>query len=255
MSFRTLPLPKQFATEYDFGFKNLIVSGCSFTYNDSDTDLCSWPYYLRDLGGFRQVFDTSLPGAGNYHISTSLQWELESQDINPTQSLVIVMWSGNDRDDYICPDKNTKHYPVTYRFSSDAVSGITGGIAGQGNALQGLRQLAETKTKQSRAVENFLHVNSLYHYLKAKQFKFVFLNFMNRNSLNHGDFEIDPLLPKLLQKKYRSYMSDTQFLYDWAVKHDFLSGDNYHPTPNGHLVWTRQVLIPMLQSTHEISTD
>ena len=115
MIFKTRPgIKKQFDTVHDFGIKNLIVSGCSFTYNNHETSASTWPYYLKDLGGFDQVLDCSMPGAGNYHIASSLQWAIEMQNPDPTNSLVIVMWSGNDRDDYICPQSIITDYPFKF---------------------------------------------------------------------------------------------------------------------------------------------
>ena len=81
-------VPRTFDVQHNFRRQNLVVSGSSFTYNNSNTDACTWPYYLRDLGGFESVYDTSLPGAGNAHIANSLQWSLESNRIDPKHSLV-----------------------------------------------------------------------------------------------------------------------------------------------------------------------
>ena len=122
-------IQKQFETVFDFNIKNLIVSGCSFTHNNSMSASVTWPYYLRDLGGFENVLDTSLPGAGNYHISNSLIWALESESTDPKQSLVIVMWSGNDRDDWITPVSNINQYPFEFKYSDNVMSAIAGGGA------------------------------------------------------------------------------------------------------------------------------
>ena len=117
-------IKKQFNTVHDFGIKNLIVSGCSFTYNSLDTTSLTWPYFLRDLGGFDQVLDTSLPGAGNSHISNSLIWALEMDQPDPATSLVIVMWSGHDRDDYIFPKENVNNYSTPFYYSKKVMSSI-----------------------------------------------------------------------------------------------------------------------------------
>lgn len=116
MIFKTRPdIKKQFDTIADLGINYLIVSGCSFTYNNHDSFAASWPYYLKDLGGFTQVLDCSLPGAGNQHISNSLLWALNIDQPDPKNSLIVVMWSGNDRDDYICPESNNSDtYPFKF---------------------------------------------------------------------------------------------------------------------------------------------
>jgi hypothetical protein len=148
MIFKTRNIKKQFNIIHNFGIKNLIVSGCSFTYNDVDTAPVTWPYYLRDLGGFDQVLDCSLPGAGNSHISDSLIWGLEIDQLDPAASLVIVMWSGHDRDDYICPNEHINNYPFRFNYSKNVMSSITGGNAleSNGNSISdGLKKLSMTK--------------------------------------------------------------------------------------------------------------
>ena len=64
--------PRSFDVECDLGYQNLIVSGCSFTKNFNKNCVHTWPYYLRDLGGFKNVWDSSCPGAGNNHIARSI---------------------------------------------------------------------------------------------------------------------------------------------------------------------------------------
>jgi hypothetical protein len=129
------------------------------------------------------VLDCSLPGAGNSHIADSLQWALEVDRPEPADSLVIVMWSGCDRDDYICPEENIKPYPFKFNYSRDVASGIGGGLhAGAGgNTNAGLSELAKIKTLESRAIENYLYINGLWHYLKNSGYQFVFLNFLDSN--------------------------------------------------------------------------
>jgi lysophospholipase L1-like esterase len=36
--------------------------------------------------------------------------------------------------------------------------------------------------------------------------------------------------------------------YEFAVKNDMLADDDFHPSPDGHLNWTREVLLPKLQT-------
>lgn len=249
--FKTRKLLKQFDTLHDFGIKNLIVSGCSFTYNNSDVHLCTWPYYLRDLGGFEQVYDCSIPGAGNYHISHSLQWSLETTNLDPKESLVIVMWSGNDRDDCIMNKDFVKSsYPYEYHYDPKVVSGITGGSYSRASGnVDELKSIISIKTKKSRAVENYLYINSLKCYLTQKNYRHLFLNYMPRDSVpNWPDFEIDKFLPKSLEKKFQNLFNDIENIHRYSVAHDLLMpNDLFHPNPNGHLSWTKQILIPALK--------
>jgi hypothetical protein len=253
MIFKTRNIKKQFNIIHDFGFQNLIVSGCSFTYNDIDTAPVTWPYYLKDLGGFDQVLDCSLPGAGNSHISDSLIWGLEIENPDPASSLVIVMWSGHDRDDYICPKEHINNYPFQFNYSKNAMSSITGGNAmeSNGNGISdGLKKLSMTKTSESRAIENYLYIAKTYQYLKSLNYKFLFLNFVNPTEPVGGTntFDIKKYLPNPAKQKLDSMITEIDDPYHFSVRHNLLDGDNFHPIPFGHLRWTKKVLIPHLQT-------
>jgi hypothetical protein len=253
MIFKTRNIKKQFNIIHDFGIQNLIVSGCSFTYNDVDTAPVTWPYYLRDLGGFDQVLDCSLPGAGNSHISDSLIWGLEIEKPNPVNSLVIVMWSGHDRDDYICPKEHMNNYPFQFNYSKNVMSSITGGNALESNGnniSDGLKKLSMTKTLESRAIENYLYIVKTYQYLKSLNYKFLFLNFVNTTEPVGGTntFDIKKYLPNPTKQKLDLMITEIDDPYHFSVRHNFLGGDTFHPIPFGHLRWTKKVLIPHLQT-------
>lgn len=249
MTFKQRNLSKQFDSVVDFNIKNLVVSGCSFTCNNSERDLCAWPYYLKDMANFKQVYDCSLPGAGNRHISQSLQWSLELEKINPVDTLVIVMWSGNDRDDFIFSKSAIKSsYPFEFAYTDKVQTGLTGGTShnDSGNVdVELARKIKNSKDENSRSVENFLYVSSTWHYLKSKGYRFCFLNYANRGDINN-DFEINNLLPLHLRAEYNKMFLDTETLYNWSVRHNLISEDQFHPSVDGHLKWTQRILIPIL---------
>jgi hypothetical protein len=252
MIFKTRPkIQKQFDTVFDFGIKNLIVSGCSFTYNNHNSASVSWPYYLRDLGGFENVLDTSLPGAGNYHISNSLIWALESESTDPKQSLVIVMWSGSDRDDWITPGSNINQYPFEFKYSDNVMSAITGGASPDrhGNTKNQPKDFFAVQTPESRSVRDYLLITNTWHYLQNRGFRFVFLNYLNSNLPSRtGHFDIKKHLPKNQCKNLDHMIDNIIDPYTCSVKNDLLWTDDFHPSPNGYLNWTKCVLLPHLQS-------
>lgn len=250
--FKVRSLKKQFETLHDFNLKSLIVSGCSFTYNNSEDHSCAWPYYLRDLGGFEQVYDCSMPGAGNYHISHALQWNLETSNLDPKESLVIVMWSGNDRDDCILSkDSCNPSYPFKFNYETGVMAGITGGsYSSAGGNNSNLRTVISIKDKKSRSIENYLYINNLKCYLDQAGYKSVFLNYMLRDMPNWPDFEIQEFLPKLLKKKFNSLFTNIETIHKYSVTHGLLMSDDlFHPTPQGHLSWTKEILLPSLKAT------
>lgn len=219
---------------------NLIVGGCSFTYNYSTTDSSAWPSYLRDRCGFEQLFDCSQAGAGNYHISNAIQWCIEEQDPDPSKTFVVVMWSGYNRDSVIAKANALDEVEcipnLKYNYNNQSVYLRYGDLG----------QLKELKSNESRAVENYLYVSSLYNYLQNRKIPFVFLDFLDRSLPNRtNEFDIGLYLPAKLQQRYHNMFAPVRNLYEYALHNDMLSSDDFHPSPIGPL-WTDEVLVPYL---------
>ena len=249
--FNTLNIEKQVPELTNLGYKNLIVSGCSFTHNSSNEYCVSWPYYLRDMAGFKTVLDTSMPGAGNYHIANSLQWAIENDMPDPKESLVIVMWSGNDRDDFIIPRLGFTNGPHKFHYSTKSGTAITGGAAGISNLwpelAEKMKRFTELKTKESRAIENYLIINATKHYLENKGFSYYFLDYIDREVPNRTlDFSIEPYLPKPLANSLNDSKLKVENLYVYSLKHEFLSDDDFHPVSEGHYQWVKNCLLPAI---------
>lgn len=244
--------PFAFPVEHDFGYDNLVVGGCSFTYNNSDEHACSWPYYLKDLGNFKSVYDCSMPGAGNYHIFHSLQWALTLADLDPLNTLVIVMWSGNERDDQICSPDALNSYPARHFYDSDTATAITGGNHpnARGNILnESMKLIDKIKTQHSRAVENFLYIDGLRSWLDHHQYKSIFLDYLDRTlPCRANDFDLREHLPNRCQKKLDDIFDECKNIYAYCLKNGLLGEDDFHPSVEGHLVWTRECLVPYLKS-------
>lgn len=248
---KTRNIQKTFDTMANLGYKNLLVSGCSFTYNNSDQHACTWPYYLKDLGNFENVLDCSLPGAGNKHIHDSIINTVEHYNIDPVDTLVIVVWSGNDRDDFIVDSTTLNSYPFRFNYTEDVSAGITGGVHqnNKGN-IEGILAdaIRQVKSKNSRAIENYIHISGLYHYLSDYGFKFMFLEFRDFHlPASDCNFDIREFLPDNLVSKLDQLITPaTENFYRYCLYNNLLSDDDYHPSPDGHLKWTQNVLFPML---------
>lgn len=241
---------RAFDVQHRFGCNNLVVSGSSFTYNNSDQDACTWPYYLRDLGGFEQVYDTSLPGAGNAHIAASLQWSLENHSIDPANSMVVVMWAFNNTDDFIVDSTATKQYPFQYHYTQTVQSGIVGGAENYRTQrpanLSLTPNIDQLKSPQSRAVENYLAIVNLKAYLTQRGYRSVFLAAGSSLALRNNDFEIEDHLETPLAKRLAAHYLSVQDLFDYCLYYDYLESDMLHPSPTGHLNWCRERLVPAM---------
>lgn len=246
---KTRYIAKQFDTICNFGFKNLIVAGCSFTYNNHETSACTWPYYLRDFGGFQTVYDFSMVGGGNTHICNAMIYGLEKEQISPNDSLVVVQWAGNDRDDYIIDPNALNQYPFRYYYSDQAAVGITGGqeITNFCDPTPVI-SLKKLKNKTCRSIENFVKIKSLHSYLTMQGYRTVFFEYRDY-SLPGRDNNFDPreYLGEECGKSYSDMMSVMpENFYKFCLYNNLMEDDDFHPSPEGHLEWTKKCLVPFL---------
>ena len=200
--------PRTFNVECDLGYRDLIVSGCSFTNNFNKQHVHTWPYYLRDLGGFEQVWDGSCSGAGNNHIARSVITCVELGDFDPADTLVVVMWSGYDRDDFLFDprlvnQKNLETAPQDYfNYTDDVAIGMTGGLLGDGNLIVNIENIKKIKNQASRALENYILIQSLAGYLDARGFQYVFTEFSTPGQMKDTNFDPVPYLPIKLRQPF-----------------------------------------------------
>lgn len=246
-------IKKEFDSITDLGFKNLVVSGCSFTHTLSSKVPTTWPYYFRDLATFQEVFSCAVPGAGNYFISQSVIWGLETNKLPPDQTLVVVMWSGHDREDGIFSSNaidNDSNF--VYHFTNNVSHGMTGGSSrnGDGNTRWfGYRDIHKFKSFESRAVENAIWKIQLKRYLDACGYQSIFVDFLDPAVPNRtNNFDIVKFLPDTIKETYSSIMDPVQDIYSFCLKRMLLSNDDFHPSPDGNLAWTREILIPYCEN-------
>lgn len=238
-------------------FKNLVVSGCSFSTVSDDQTESSWPQYLQTRLGIENLYPLARFAAGNRQILSSLVWFLENHQLDPRDTLVIVMFSGNDRNDEIV-DANClaqpDHLVAQYRYTPNVVGATTGSgaVEGFGNTKAEFafkKTINAMKSKESRAVENYLHIVNLYNYLQNNLYQTtVFTKFVDTAYPNRSlDFDIGSYLPDTLADRLNSIMdTDLGNLYAWCLQHDLLDSDDFHPVPDGHLSWIDHVLVPYL---------
>lgn len=247
-------IAKQFETVYDFHIQNLIVGGCSFTFNNHETSACTWPYYLRDLGGFAQVYDFSMVGGGNQHTLNAMVYGLAEQVIDPAKSLVIVQIAGNDRDDYIVDPACIGDYPFTYNYAVEAMVAITGG-EGTTNLTNSkpITDVKGLKNKTCRSIENFVNILSLKTYLDSLGYQSIFFEYRDYR-LPGRDNNFDPrqYLPKPIADRYDSILDKLpKNFHQFCLYHDLMEKDDFHPSPDGHLRWTRESLVPYLINRYQ----
>jgi hypothetical protein len=229
------------------GFKNLLVNGDSFTFNNSDVHCCTWPYYLADSIGldFDQIYDCSQSGGGTGHVLYSTINEIETnKNLSPESTLVIVMYSGLHGTDVIAQQSITKkwHHMSNYCFNDElATLSLFRKVDDPENGLGKLCNLyADTIGKTEQIYQSCLNIIALKNYLDNKNFKFIFTSRRNPN--------LDlALVDNQLSDQVKSmFNQDLEYIGDWTKERNLSIPGDGHPTPEGHIQWCRQQLLPFL---------
>lgn len=225
-------------------FDNLIVSGCSYTYNNSNEHVVTWPYYLKDLANFNDVFDLSQQSGGTTHIFNSVINEVELGTVKPND-LLIVMWTELSRTDIMIDVDswffNFSPYHFDSKYVSKRLNSSNFGTKGPYSDL--CKHYHKLVPIGAQVYDSCLKINALDGYLKHKKINYVFLsawdlfqgleNFSNQDLIN-ATREKFPLV---------------QSLDDFTENDREVDG---HPSVEAHLNWTKQILIPYLQLANAI---
>lgn len=222
----------------------LVTSGCSFTDSSASTDhACSWPAYLRERCRFQQVIDVSHTGAGNEYIAVSLLNQLESMSKNElANTLVLVCWSGMDRKESATFDPSLKNlggyvddiqFVRPYRYSTDPVPEDVA----KAEALLSWKNMVLT--------ENYLQNHKIAYGFSTYVNMFTEPYLPRRDLAKVFDQRLDT--PKLQRLKSAAWLhSHNDSLYEFCFYNNLLSDDLFHPSLDGYLNWTDNVLIPAL---------
>ena len=254
MTAKIRKLTRQFSPTHQTKYKNLLVSGCSFVWNNSEQHLCTWPYYLRDLAKFDEVYDCSQSGAGTNHIFNSVINEIETNDnITPESTLIVVMWSKLTRTDVIATNDITRpwHSMSNYNFNDKFATLSLFRYSNDKNKLDLVNNLCKQYHRvvdsDAQMYESLLKIISLNSYLKEKKYEFIFLT----------DFDIHSEVAELqtvLKDTALNTISDVIDLNSYAINTNQQIPNDGHPTPDAHLTWAKKYLLPYL-TTLELTTD
>lgn len=239
-------------------YKTLLVSGCSFTHNNGST-IFSWPHILgKELG--LEVINLSIPGAGNTHIANSIILALEKGNLDPATTLVMAMWSGIGRIDWIADNELSKFadtYPFNYNydeFSELVVGGNWWNIKRPSPVQSALITYSKFQSEKSLALQSWLAMKNLYNYLKVNGFNYYCTSYLNIFADGkNGDAvtinylkELENIKLKLDTEVWLPLDTDC-YLGNYCRKKNLLHDDNFHPGWEGHQVWIREILLPCLQ--------
>lgn len=244
-------------------YKNLVVSGCSFTSNfpAKPDEPYNWPNMLSDWTSMN-VYNLGIPGAGNSHISKSIRLFLSSNKFDPADTLVLVMWSGIGRIDFIT-DPTTSNfkslYPFTYNYFTDKAELSLGGNWWNTTSPRGIQQLiidySKYQSEDTFALDSYLEMSALTEFLNKNNYKNYQTSFVNYSILNElkGDACVVDYWKKLkdfnlvLDKTNWIDLAYTDYYGNWARKNNLLDpADDFHPAADAPERWPKEILIPYL---------
>jgi hypothetical protein len=239
-------------------FKHLVVSGCSFTHQPEPTPgPFSWANLLAEWTGM-QIHNLAIPGAGNDHISKSIILYLEKNKLPAEDTVVIVMWSGINRIDWVTDAENSNfsnEYGFNYQYDNHNELTLGGAWWNKKNPTPLMKALIEYSKYQSihsLSLNSWLAMQNLSNYLKVNKYTYCYTSFLNYRCIGQAadyvDFNTE--LKKLnlsLDKEPWLPLDDDDYYGDWARKRNYLQPDNFHPKfPEANEGWTQEILIPEL---------
>ena len=238
-------------------FKHLVVSGCSFTTNEHVPDGSDWNWaniLCKDTG--MTIHNLATAGAGNDHISRSIILYLEQNKLPVEETLVMAMWSGVGRIDWITAPDIMEQGKWMYYYTPQCQltqGGNWWNIKHSSLIFQAVKNYAKFQNNYTFALQSWLAMKSLSTYLDCYGYKYFYTSFVNyKNNQIKGDALTIPFDDSLneigLQCDYFHWLplAAEDYFGDWCRERKLLVSDNFHPGLDGPQRWPREVLIPLL---------
>lgn len=232
---------------YNSNFSNLVVSGCSFTINESPNSHVSWPNCLAIWSGMN-IKNLAVCGAGNKHIADSIILYLEKNKPNPKNTLVIAMWSGIDRINWIV-DKTMMPVDKDWRFvyDYDCFNELLSSSKKYNNSKvkDAFNHYKLFQTNKTEALNSWLAIESLTNYLKANRYTYLYTAFQNIFTGTTFDFENHLRSIGLSINKDNWFPTEyNSFLGEYAKIKKLTAADGWHPSVECHELWVEEILVP-----------
>lgn len=241
---------------------NLVVNGCSFTEGNT------WAQSVNATLKPNNYKNLARRGAGNFYISNSTINYLSTSNLDPANTLVIIMWSGSGRKDirisgdwYYYLDKKYSYQAKSFNGDESEYYLFSGGLSNSWMSNSTTKKVFEWAYKLSDPVtlckDTLMHVVNLENYLKACGYQYWFASYVNQWSaiIDHsplsGDYSVGHFLKDT--PMYKNYNFDNWIFVDQERNclGEFAAGlgqlDNTgHPTGIAHRMFAEQVIIPVL---------
>lgn len=249
---------------------NVLVSGCSFTHwpeePGSEKNIC-WPAHLQKKRPEWNIVNLAEPGAGNIYIANSVvRYVLE----NPKKvDLVLVMWSGVSRLDFLTDLTNSSWHSLFDRYGFyrriESCPNTLGYIFSGGNygpwtqnkdITSLFKQMYMISSNLSLAHTNLIEMIKCQSFLQAQGVPYKFMSYVNYwhhgdNCSPNGDFgvfkypELQPLIDQIDWKNWIFQNSQRDGIYEMAKVNNDYHGDRFHPGITTHQQWV-DIMLPHL---------
>jgi len=266
--------------------RNFLANGCSFTEYAEHPDLPdgkhkTWATYLSEAMAVENHINLASSGAGNDYICHSTINYLENADLDPEQTLVIVMWSGIYRTDLPMSQAWYNHF----KFGEHTVcktDGISywinsGGFDTGWRKKPTVKPIFEHVYKITEAVDHCMkslrYFVMLESYLKSRGYKFLFTSYINywQDNLpyyvikNEPPFENKLTADPLIGYHCKDYPILKKFDFsNWFFVNDQRDTicefshtqdprtprDNWHPSYKMHQKFAEEIVLPRVQQIH-----
>lgn len=252
----------------------ILVSGCSFTHwpeaAGSDKNIC-WPTYLSEKNPSVNIRNLAEPGAGNLYIANSIADALIAHP--KKYDLVLVMWSGLTRLDFLTDLSNTdwnslfnaygfyrrmEHCPnrLGYIFSGGEIGPWNQNLATK-DIFKGLYRASD---HASLGYLNLIEIIKTQHLLTSMGIPYRFMSYVNywgdqpRVSPNN-DFgiaaypELKHLVSSIDFSKWIFADDGRTCIYELARSADDYHGDRFHPGVKTQRQWAEIIIdqLPVLR--------
>lgn len=245
--------------------KNLVVNGCSFT---DERDGVLWPTYINRAFDFSQYINLARSAAGNFYIANSTINYLESNNLSPAETLVIIMWSGPGRKDIRISGEWYYFFENQYNWRAQSQyndegeyylfsGGMTGSWLNNPDTKKIFNWAYKLSDPTTLCKDTLMYIMSLENYLKANGYHYRFSSFVNYWSTSSeynkftGDYSIDfflkdsPVYQNFNFDPWIFVNSDRDCLGEFAQLINELD-NTMHPTELGHQTFAEQIIIPRL---------
>jgi hypothetical protein len=244
--------------------RHLVANGASFTAGNS------WAQHTAQNLNPTSFTNLAQKAAGNFYICNSTIDHLLSTDLDPRETMVLVMWAGTgNRDVRISGEWWHLIQDHNYQFGApmpgpdDSYCLFSGGLSNSWTTNSLTKSIFEwhykTNDPQSLCKDSLMQFLYLENFLKCQGYMYRFLSPGNcwksdQSTYYSGNYSIGhfckdaPVLQKFDFSSWIFANPERDGIYEFCQNIDELD-DVDHPTVQGHCQFSQQVILPNLADT------